>query len=710
MAKITVKTENWDEGAPLGNGRTGSIVYGRGIVKITADRTDLWDLRPNETTLEKGFTYENLVRLSKSGKEEDWAERERLFEDIFMGKPYPSKITAGRLELDFGKNAEDISCTLDPKTATAEIYGGEKKLASVFVSGEANVGVIRTYADYNLRIHVPAYLSGMPQNGSGLEDNSANMSLIYPPAAMKSDGKFTWYEQNTHTKYAFGIIVYEDDGVIYYTLVTTDDDEDYIAYGKKMLLNAARCGGERLFALHKKEWEKYWRQSRVTTGDRLLDDTYKKSWYLFKCCSGKGGYPMPLQGVWTADNDCLPPWKGDYHHDTNTELSYQSYLKANRLEEGEVFVEYLWKLKPAYEKFAKKFFGVNGLLIPSCSTLDGKAMGGWAQYSLSPTMTIWAAQSFDEYYLYTGDEKFLKERAYPFFKETGSAIGALLTEKNGKLYLPLSSSPEIFDNTRKSYLRENSNFDLALLIYLFGTLKGYAEKLGDDSSEYEELLNKLDDIAISPDGVVMLDKTQKLPETHRHFSHLMCLYPLHLIDYDTEEHKKIYEASIRDLEILGTGYWVGFSFVMSAQIYAMAKNGNASYERLRQFCRGFVGENGFHLNGDFRHFGYTQFHYRPFTLEALFGFCDALHEMLLQDHTGKIELFAAIPQEWKTRTIGFKNLRSRGGLIISAKLTNGGFTELSVTAPKMCDININGETYHLKKGINRLIQTEKQKR
>lgn len=419
---------------------------------------------------------------------------------------------------------------------------------------------------------------------------------------------------------------------------------------------------------------------------------------------------MPLQGVWTADNDCLPPWKGDYHHDTNTELSYQSYLKANRLEEGEVFVDYLWKLKPAYEKFAKKFFGVNGLLIPSCSTLDGKAMGGWAQYSLSPTMTIWAAQSFDEYYLYTGDEKFLKERAYPFFKETGSAIGALLTEKNGKLYLPLSSSPEIFDNTRKSYLRENSNFDLALLIYLFGTLKGYAEKLGDDSSEYEEILNKLDDIAISPDGVVMLDKTQKLPETHRHFSHLMCLYPLHLIDYDTEEHKKIYEASIKDLEILGTGYWVGFSFVMSAQIYAMAKNGNASYERLRQFCRGFVGENGFHLNGDFRHFGYTQFHYRPFTLEALFGFCDALHEMLLQDHTGKIELFAAIPQEWKTRTIGFKNLRSRGGLIISAKLTNGGLTELSVTAPKMCDININGETYHLKKGINRLIQTGKQKR
>ena len=33
----------------------------------------------------------------------------------------------------------------------------------------------------------------------------------------------------------------------------------------------------------------------------------------------------------------------------------------------------------------------------------------------------------------------------------------------------------------------------------------------------------------------MLDSTQKLEETHRHFSHLMCLYPLHLINYDTDE-------------------------------------------------------------------------------------------------------------------------------------------------------------------------------
>ena len=31
--------------------------------------------------------------------------------------------------------------------------------------------------------------------------------------------------------------------------------------------------------------------------------------------------PMPLQGVWTADAGSLPPWKGDYHNDLNTQMT-----------------------------------------------------------------------------------------------------------------------------------------------------------------------------------------------------------------------------------------------------------------------------------------------------------------------------------------------------------------------------------------------------
>lgn len=697
-----IKTENWDEGLPLGNGEIGSLVYGSNPLKITVDRTDLWDLRPNEVTLEKGFNFKNLVKLSMSGKDEDWKERERLFEDVFMGKPYPSKITAGHIELCFDEDAKNIYYTLDIDNPIVKIYADNRYIAEVFVFDEPNAGVIKLHEKAEINLHIPAYLSGKPEGGSGIGDNAGKMSLGYPEARFFENDGFKWYEQNTRTDYSFGIVTYKTGDEIYYTLVTTDDDKNYINCAKNLLLKASEKGYGKILDEHKKTWRKFWTKSSVKTGDNLIDETYKKSWYLFKCCSKKGGYPMPLQGVWTADNDCLPPWKGDYHHDTNTELSYQSYLKANRVEEGEAFIEYLWKLKPTYERFAKEFFGVDGLLIPSCSTLDGKAMGGWAQYSLSPTMTIWAAQSFDEYYLYAGDEDFLKARAYPFFKEVGQAIIGLLQEKNGKYYLPVSTSPEIFDNTRKSYLEPNSNFDLALIIYLFRTLKGYAETLGENAEKYERILEKLDDIAIDDSGIIMLDKTQYLPETHRHFSHLMCLYPLHLINYDTERHKEIYENTILNLETLGTGYWVGFSFAMSAQIYAMAKKGNAAAERLGQFCKGFVAENGFHLNGDYKHYGYTWFHYRPFTLEGLFGFCDALHEMLLQDHQGCIELFPAIPDEWR-RGVAFRNLRSRGSLLISATFLNGEINTLEVKSSKETSVVINGKTYILKKGVNTLV-------
>jgi alpha-L-fucosidase 2 len=335
-----------------------------------------------------------------------------------------------------------------------------------------------------------------------------------------------------------------------------------------------------------------------------------------------------------------------------------------------VFIDYLWNLRGAFRKVAREFYGVKGFIIPGVSTIDGKPMGGWSHYALSPTMTIWSAQSFDEFYRYTGDLKFLKTRAYPFFKEVGDALSGLLEERDGKLYLPISTSPEIHDADPEAYLKPNSNFDLALLIYLFKTLKEYCEILGKDGSRYENILNKFDDFALDEKGKMLLCPGEKLNESHRHFSHLQALYPLHVINYDTEEHKNIYQESIWELERLGTGAWVGFSFGMCAQIYAMALNGNAAYEKLRTFAKGFVAENGFHLNGDFKNYGFSLFHYRPFTLESSFGYCDALQEMLLQEHQGYIHLFPALPDEWK-KQVSFKKLRSYGGVLISAEMKNG---------------------------------------
>lgn len=675
---------SWDEGLPLGNGAMGCLLYGDNPIRLSVDRVDLWDCRSHPATLEQGFTYQNLVKLSTSGKPEDWAERNRLFERIYDEYAYPSKISAGRIELDFGEKPECHTARVDIQRAIGTMTFDRGSIEA-FAHATRFVTVARVKGDFLLKLHIPDYICAQPDGGN------AHTSMGYPETVIRQEGNLTYYIQKTFTDFSYGIFVLsvkkERYTELYITIETSEDAEDFAVLAKQKLQKAAGIGYNVLKREHINWWKNYWEKSRISIGDPMLEKTYYRSWYLFASCSRKGFYPMPLQGVWTADNDRLPPWKGDYHHDTNTQLSYQSYLKANRLDEGECFVDYLWQMKPQYEKVAREFFGVDGLLIPGVSTIDGKPMGGWSQYALSPTMSIWTAQSFDEYYLYTGDRDFLRQRAFPFLDGIATAITGLLKEKDGKLYLPLSTSPEIYDAEPEAYLKPNSNFDLALMRYLFSRLTEYCRILGIASDKYEDILRKLDPIAVV-DGHIGLDAKQRLGQSHRHFSHLMCLYPLHLINFDTEAHKALYENALLEIERLGMGMWVGFSYAMCAQIYAMAEKGNAAYEKLRQFADGFVADNGFHLNGDFQHKGYSTFHYRPFTLEALFGFCDALQEMLMQEHQGYLHLFPAIPNAWKGRKIGFERLRSYGGVLVSATAFEGFLQQVTLELPEPMELRL----------------------
>lgn len=710
----TKSITSWDEGLPLGDGKLGCLIYGDGPIRFALDRVDLWDTRPHPNTLEKGFTYQNLVKLSTSGKKEDWAERDRLFEEVYAGFPYPSKITAGRIELDFGEKREDVVSHLAISRAIATMCFGDIKIEA-FASATNHVIVVKVGGMYALNVHLPEYIT------SG--------EMGYPPTKLVREGGFTYYKQNTPTGFSYGIVLLEkqvgDVTELYITIATNATTKDFINEAKNELLRSANIGYATLKKRHTAWWNRYWKKSEISLEDTLIEKVYYRSYYLFASCSRKGFYPMPLQGVWTADNDKLPPWKGDYHHDTNTQLSYQSYLKANRLQEGENFIDYLWGLKEQFERVSRQFYGTDGLIIPGVSTIDGKPMGGWAQYALSPTMTIWSAQSFDEYYLYTGNKKFLKEKAYPFFKKVAESFLGILEERNGKLYLPISTSPEIHDAEPNAYLLPNTNFDLALLRYLFKTLCDYCEILGKDGGMYALTLKKLDEIATisavdtksgKEKKYISLDRRERLTESHRHFSHLMCLYPLHLINYDTQEHKQLYRNALQEIENLGTDMWVGFSFAMCAQIYAMAEMGEKAYEKLYQFADGFVAENGFHLNGDFKNKGYSTFHYRPFTLESSFGYCDALQEMLLQEHQGYIHLFPAIPKKWQNPS--FKNLRSYGGALISAEWKAGAIVSFSILPKQPTSILVynnfgkenlsfsNGQTIFCKQGEKFLLNVK----
>ena len=503
--------------------------------------------------------------------------------------------------------------------------------------------------------------------------------LKYLPVKKGESKDLQWFIQPVNEKFSYGIVMLvEKKGIktrILWKIISSEDGENWFSDGKNALLAEAQKEEREFFREHTIWWENYFGESRISLPDKFMEKQWYMTNYLFASASREGCAPMPLQGVWTADDGTLPPWKGDYHHDLNTELSYTHYLKANHLEEGRTFLDFLWELREKGKSFAREFYNAKGCCLPGVMTIDGKPLGGWPMYSLSPVNQAWLAHGFGEYYRYTGDEKFLKERAYPYMKETGIFIRELLEEReDGMLSLPVSSSPEIHDDTEKSWLTPMSNYDLALLLNLYESLEKYSVLLGDSMKDiWTDIRKKLPKLAVNEKKVLMLSPDESLEESHRHFSNAMAISPLGLISYEGEG-KEIIDAVIKDYERLGTGQWVGYTFTWMAHLYAIQGNGEKAAEYLNIFWKYFCGPNGFHLNGDFQRKGYSEFTYRPFTLEGNMFSADALQEMLFQMKNGKIRLFPAIPEEWKEKGVSFQNLRGENGLMCSAKIEDGILT------------------------------------
>ncbi|MGN1124144.1 MAG: glycosyl hydrolase family 95 catalytic domain-containing protein, partial [Eubacterium sp.] len=437
-----------------------------------------------------------------------------------------------------------------------------------------------------------------------------------------------------------------------------------------------------LFEGHKRWWSKYNGKSSVCLPDDYIANRYNMGNYLLGCASRKGCYPMPLQGLWTAcDDKELPPWNGDYHNDLNTQMTYYSYLKANRLEQGECFIDYLSSLTDRAEEFAKRFYGAEGICLPSVMDIDGYALGGWAMYALSPTNQLWLCQSFERYYSYTGDKKFLEDTAYPYLEKSAEFILSILKEDaDGYYILPLSSSPEIHDCTLNAFLTPNSNYDQSLMIYLFTALKRLSDILhkGNDTLLWENALNKLRPLAVNENKVLRLSPNEDLKESHRHQSHAMAIHPLRLLDYNNPEDREIIDATIEHSVKLGSANYTGYSMTWMGEFFAAAKNGDEAVKYLEIFWKYFCSVNTFHLNGDYTRQGYSSFDYRPFTLEGNFCAQDVLQEMLLYSENGVLEIFPAVPKKWKD--VSFKTLRAWGGVLVSAQMRESQLYSAQLTA------------------------------
>ena len=349
--------------------------------------------------------------------------------------------------------------------------------------------------------------------------------------------------------------------------------------------------------------------------------------------------------------------------------------------------------------------------IPGVCTLTGEPMGGWIQYSMSPTVSAWLSQHFYLHWKYSADKEFLTDRAYPFVHDVALFLEEITRlDSDGIRKLPISSSPEIFDNSLNAWFRTMTNYDLALIQFAFRAAEEMAEALGknEEAAHWKELYGQLPDYDLDADGALTFAKGFPYNASHRHFSHAMAIHPLGLLDYSQgEKARKIIDATLQKLKDNGPDWWCGYSYSWFANMSARAMKGEDARDALRTFAECFCLANGFHANGDQSQSGKSKFTYRPFTLEGNFAFAAALQEMLLQSHTGKIHIFPALPKDWKD--LSFEKLRAEGAFLVSASLQGGKLAHAEITAEQggtLQVINSFGPEYQLKIGDKYLQDTE----
>lgn len=679
----------WDEAFPMGNGMIGELVWAKdGKLRFSLDRADLWDSRPMSGLHRKEFSYK---WVQDQVAKKDYKPVQDYFDRPYDNEPAPTKIPGGALEFNMSEWGEVRNAELDITTATTLITWSKGISLKTFVHASKLIGWFRFEnipANFDIQLIAPQY-SGKVKNIGDPVGGDDLSRLGYKQGSISKNKNAITYVQEGWGGFKYRITIQwkrdsknNVEGV--WTINTETKKQHLPASDSSFLASHLNKGFQQAKESHLFWWKNYWSKSAIAVPDSIIEKQWYQEQYKFGSTSRKGAPPISLQAIWTADNGRIPPWKGDYHHDLNTQLSYWPSYSGNHLDEGIAYLDHLDENKANYKRFTKLYFGVEGIAVPGVTTLDGTEMGGWIQYSLSPTVSSWLSHHYYMQWRYGMDRAFLKQRAYPWIKDVAVFLENITTiDKNGFRKLPISSSPEINDNSLNAWFSENTNYDLSLMKFNFGAAKELATELGlnNEAIHWDSILHQFSDFSLSENHELKFAPSLSYGVSHRHFSHLMAIHPLGLIKWENgEKEREIIRNTISLLDSIGPDYWCGYSYAWESNIKARAKDGEGAAKALQIFANAFCSTNGFHLNGDQTKSGLSKFQYRPFTLEGNFAFAAGLQEMLLQSHAGYIDVMPAVPTSWKN--ISFKQLRAEGAFLVDASKKEGEIVTIKIKSEK----------------------------
>jgi len=404
-----------------------------------------------------------------------------------------------------------------------------------------------------------------------------------------------------------------------------------------------------LIDVHRKWWHQYYPESFVSVPDTRLENYYWIQQYKLASAMRDQQPATDVLGPWLAPT----PWPA-FWWNLNVQLTYYPVYSSNRLHLGESLIRTLNAnaqnlIGNVPEKYRYNSAGIGRVSSYDCiAQLDVE--NGQTESDKEIGNLTWALHNYWQHAVYNKDDSLLVHGLFPLLRRSiNYYIHLLKSGTDEMLHLPPTASPEYG-------LAPDCNYDLALLRWGCTALLDINIKfrLKDPMQvQWQQVLDNLTPYPTDMNGL-MIGRGVPFDKSHRHYSHLLMIYPLRLINWEQPLNRALIERSLTHWMSMPEAL-AGYSFTGASSISSAMGKGNDAVRYLHKML-------------DQHSLSNTMYREAGPVIETPLSVVTSMNEMLLQSWGGIIRVFPAVHTAWKD--VAFDKLRTEGAFLVTAARKN----------------------------------------